>query len=237
MYTASYAPKPTSETHQPFTKSSGLLFANATSGFTTLTGTGVSKASRLGPYTRPSNVPKPVVTSSSGHLPYTRSAGAMFTNTTSGVAEQTSSGLFHPSGTGVSSGFAHPSGTTLSSAFVTPTGKNRCHLSSTSRPAAGRLPFSKSAGLVFTNSTSDAAGPTDGAFAHPSGTGVSSGFARPTEFTGVTRSSPMSKSPSATPIAEYYQCGGINWKGNGTCGEGTVCKSWHPYYSQCVSEA
>jgi hypothetical protein len=46
----------------------------------------------------------------------------------------------------------------------------------------------------------------------------------------------VSANPSTTVIAKYYQCGGINWKGESTCGKGTVCKYWNPYYSQCVSE-
>lgn len=51
-----------------------------------------------------------------------------------------------------------------------------------------------------------------------------------------TRLPSSSTSPSATIVAEYYQCGGINYKGSKTCVEGTVCKDMNPYYSQCVQE-
>jgi hypothetical protein len=70
------------------------------------------------------------------HLPYTRSAGAMFTNTTSGAAAQTASSVFHPSRTGVSSSFAKP---TEPANFTVPS-------ASASKPisATGRTPFSKS---------------------------------------------------------------------------------------------
>jgi hypothetical protein len=42
IYTASYTSKPVIGTHQLFTKSSGLLFSNAISGFVKPTGTGPS---------------------------------------------------------------------------------------------------------------------------------------------------------------------------------------------------
>ncbi|KAB5588685.1 Glycoside hydrolase family 61 protein [Ceratobasidium theobromae] len=36
------------------------------------------------------------------------------------------------------------------------------------------------------------------------------------------------------PVAKYYQCGGINYTGSTTCVDGTSCKVWNPYYSQCL---
>ena len=42
--------------------------------------------------------------------------------------------------------------------------------------------------------------------------------------------------PTPGSIAEYSQCGGINYEGSGTCVVGTVCKDWNPYYSQCVAK-
>ncbi|KAJ6268851.1 carbohydrate-binding module family 1 protein, partial [Bipolaris maydis] len=41
--------------------------------------------------------------------------------------------------------------------------------------------------------------------------------------------------PAATPSSpEYYQCGGMNYKGATGCAEGLECKQWNPYYFQCV---
>ena len=81
IYTTPYTSKPATNTHQPFTKSSGLFVSNATSGFAKLTGTGPSihpsgtgvssKVSKMCTHTRLSSRPKPV-TSSSEHLPYTK---------------------------------------------------------------------------------------------------------------------------------------------------------------------
>ncbi|KAJ5113300.1 hypothetical protein N7456_001834 [Penicillium angulare] len=45
-----------------------------------------------------------------------------------------------------------------------------------------------------------------------------------------------SASASATGglVAQYYQCGGINWTGGTTCESGLTCKHQNPYYYQCV---
>ncbi|XP_014554266.1 carbohydrate-binding module family 1 protein [Bipolaris victoriae FI3] len=56
----------------------------------------------------------------------------------------------------------------------------------------------------------------------------------------ATPSSPAEDAePSATPAetpapVEYYQCGGMNYKGATECAEGLECKQWNPYYFQCV---
>ncbi|CZR67296.1 uncharacterized protein PAC_17195 [Phialocephala subalpina] len=122
-----------------------------------------------------SSVPSSSATSSvppTGRLPLS-SGGAHFLNSTSGgVAQPTGSGFIsHASGTGASSGFAKP---TEPSSFTKPAANSSAHASATSR-----LPFTTSAGFFF-NSTSGVAQPTGTGYAHVSGTGVSSGFAKPT---------------------------------------------------------
>ena len=170
IYTASYALKSISESHQPYTKSSRLRFANATSGIAKLTstgviahpsGAGVSKSSWMGTYTRASIGSKPI-TSLSGRLPYTKSAGALFLNNTSAVGR--------PTGT---VGFAHPSGT---GAPFSPSGKptasgSLLHPSSPPISGSGHPPYTRSAGAMFTNTTSGAAVQTALGVSHPSVTG------------------------------------------------------------------
>ena len=120
--------------------------------------------------------------------------------------------------------------------------RTHTRLSSRLKPVASstvHLPYTISA---------RAAGQMASGISHPSRTGVSSSFAKPTEpanFTVPSASAsqyipatgrlPFSKSvglvflnsTSAMVIAEYYQCGGINWKGEGTCVKGMVCKCWN----------
>ncbi len=36
--------------------------------------------------------------------------------------------------------------------------------------------------------------------------------------------------------ADYGQCGGNNWTGDTSCGDGWTCKEWSEWYSQCVKE-
>ncbi|KAK9575175.1 hypothetical protein V6Z92_010027 [Aspergillus fumigatus] len=43
--------------------------------------------------------------------------------------------------------------------------------------------------------------------------------------------------PTAAPGGTqtvYGQCGGQNWTGPTVCASGATCKTWNPYYSQCV---
>jgi hypothetical protein len=54
--------------------------------------------------------------------------------------------------------------------------------------------------------------------------------------TATAASSTTSGLPTMAPIKEYYQCGGLNWKGEGACADGMVCKEWNPYYSQCIDK-
>jgi hypothetical protein len=120
-----------------------------------------------------------------------------------------------------------PSGTEASSGFAKPSGNSRYHLHSgnascttglsssnsagallvtrasgapTPTSTTGRLPFSTSAGLVFTNRTSAAPGATETVVpVQPSGTGISSGFAKPTgKGLGNLHSANSSKLISAT---------------------------------------
>ncbi|CAE7013411.1 hypothetical protein CFE70_002370 [Pyrenophora teres f. teres 0-1] len=52
--------------------------------------------------------------------------------------------------------------------------------------------------------------------------------------TMITAVRPSATSEPSGPIKEYYQCGGINYKGTGQCDSGLECKQWNPYYFQCV---
>ncbi|KAF7453071.1 endo-beta-14-glucanase D [Pyrenophora tritici-repentis] len=52
--------------------------------------------------------------------------------------------------------------------------------------------------------------------------------------TMITAVRPSATSEPSGPIKEYYQCGGINYKGAGQCASGLECKQWNPYYFQCV---
>ncbi|KAF7594223.1 hypothetical protein BBP40_009774 [Aspergillus hancockii] len=55
-----------------------------------------------------------------------------------------------------------------------------------------------------------------------------------TSSAAPTSSSPSSGSSSSGAIKKFYQCGGQNWTGSGSCEAGTTCKQWNPYYFQCV---
>ncbi|EUC45358.1 carbohydrate-binding module family 1 protein [Bipolaris oryzae ATCC 44560] len=54
-----------------------------------------------------------------------------------------------------------------------------------------------------------------------------------------------SSAPAATPSSptedaepsEYYQCGGMNYRGATQCAEGLECKQWNPYYFQCIKSS
>jgi cellulase len=58
-------------------------------------------------------------------------------------------------------------------------------------------------------------------------------IALPTTLATVVRPRPT-EGASTSPLKEYYQCGGIAFKGASTCAEGLECKEWNPWYSQCV---
>lgn len=177
IYVASYAPRPISESRQPYTKSSGLNFANATSGFTLPTGTGVLvhlpgstvlKSLRMGTYTRP--ISSKPVTSLAGRLPYTKFASALSLNTTPSAAR--------PIGAAVS---VHPSGTGFP---FSPSGKptaagNLIYHSPPPMSGTGHLPYRRSAGAMLANKTSGAAVQTASGVFYPSGTKAPSGCSKP----------------------------------------------------------
>ncbi|KAL6709369.1 hypothetical protein ACN47E_001776 [Coniothyrium glycines] len=54
----------------------------------------------------------------------------------------------------------------------------------------------------------------------------------PSTFSTLVRPQPTGGASGA--IKEYYQCGGQDFKGTGSCAEGLICKEWNPYYSQCI---
>ena len=43
-----------------------------------------------------------------------------------------------------------------------------------------------------------------------------------------------SEAASSGSIAKWYQCGGANWEGSGSCVEGTSCEFINDWYSQCL---
>ncbi|KAF7627972.1 hypothetical protein AFLA_003339 [Aspergillus flavus NRRL3357] len=50
-----------------------------------------------------------------------------------------------------------------------------------------------------------------------------------------TNSVPQPSSNAGGAVKEWYQCGGLNYKGSTQCEEGLTCKKWNPYYYQCIS--
>lgn len=49
---------------------------------------------------------------------------------------------------------------------------------------------------------------------------------------------PQTPSPSTgTAVAQWGQCGGMNWTGSTKCASGTSCVSQNAYYSQCLGSA
>ncbi|EAW25620.1 Glycosyl hydrolase family 61 [Aspergillus fischeri NRRL 181] len=51
--------------------------------------------------------------------------------------------------------------------------------------------------------------------------------------TSSTAAPQPTPAPGGTQTA-YGQCGGRNWTGPTACASGSTCKTWNPYYSQCV---
>lgn len=179
--------QPLSTPPPPFTKSNGFHFANSTShlGVAQLTGTGFVHPSGTGassgfakPTTAanntqdPSNVTK--VSSTSGHLPYTKPSGPLVQNSTA-VSSALSTGLFSTGVARVLSTGIFPTASghtayTKPSSLLVNSGSTRIYLPtgafstgvfasvvlsrSTAPSSSGRLPYTKSTGFVFLNSTS-----------------------------------------------------------------------------------
>ncbi|KAE8329187.1 glycoside hydrolase superfamily [Aspergillus sergii] len=55
-----------------------------------------------------------------------------------------------------------------------------------------------------------------------------------TTVTVTASRSTAAPSSSASAVAHYYQCGGINYSGPTTCESGYTCVKQNPYYSQCL---
>ncbi|KAH7555194.1 carbohydratehypothetical proteinbinding module family 1 protein [Bipolaris maydis] len=87
--------------------------------------------------------------------------------------------------------------------------------------APAETPAETSAPYPITNGTSSAL---------PVAT--SSSAVASTTLATVVRPSPTGD--ASGPVKEYYQCGGMNYKGATGCAEGLECKQWNPYYFQCV---
>ncbi|KAI9370028.1 glycosyl hydrolase family 61-domain-containing protein [Aspergillus egyptiacus] len=57
---------------------------------------------------------------------------------------------------------------------------------------------------------------------------------RPTSEPASATAPASPTGPSTQTLKKYFQCGGINWEGSGSCEAGTTCKAWNEYYHQCV---
>ncbi|KAG4421497.1 hypothetical protein IFR04_005336 [Cadophora malorum] len=208
-----------------------------------------------------------VIPTSSGHLPYTKSTGFVFSNRTSTVLA-----------TGIEPMSSNPLATALLSTVILSTGSPIGIISSGTAPAyskpttallvnftssvvpSGSYSVAATSLLVtatessssvptFPISSTQPANSTTIAKIYPS-TGAAISTAAPFPTTMITKASPTSviastgfvastsnqASPSHVTIPQYYQCGGINFKGTGVCAKGSLCKKWNPYYHQCVDE-
>ncbi|OWP05465.1 zinc finger protein [Marssonina coronariae] len=77
----------------------------------------------------------------------------------------------------------------------------------------------------------------------PPSASVITSLSLPTTFRTAASTTSSVKAPASTPtrptppediIPKFQWCGGWFYNGSGSCEEGTVCKSWNPFYSQCV---
>ncbi|KAF5852248.1 hypothetical protein GGP41_000948 [Bipolaris sorokiniana] len=85
---------------------------------------------------------------------------------------------------------------------------------------------SPAAPFPVSNSTSSAALPI----------ATSSSAIASTTLATAVRPSPTgdASGDASGSVKEFYQCGGMNYKGATGCAEGLECKQWNPYYFQCV---
>ncbi|KAI2629265.1 carbohydrate-binding module family 1 protein [Hypomontagnella submonticulosa] len=70
----------------------------------------------------------------------------------------------------------------------------------------------------------------------PTTLATSTRAASPTSAPAVTTEAPAIPTGGVNVQSLYGQCGGSNFAGPTACAEGT-CKSWNPYYFQCVASA
>lgn len=95
-------------------------------------------------------------------------------------------------------------------------------------PAETPAPVVSSPAAPFpvSNSTSSAALPI----------ATSSSAIASTTLATAVRPSPTgdASGDASGSVKEFYQCGGMNYKGATGCAEGLECKQWNPYYFQCV---
>ncbi|KAI0376536.1 carbohydrate-binding module family 1 protein [Hypomontagnella monticulosa] len=70
----------------------------------------------------------------------------------------------------------------------------------------------------------------------PTTLATSTRAASPTSAPAVVTSAPATPTGAVNAQSLYGQCGGSNFAGPTACAEG-ACKSWNPYYFQCVASA
>jgi lytic cellulose monooxygenase (C1-hydroxylating) len=58
--------------------------------------------------------------------------------------------------------------------------------------------------------------------------------APPAATTTTTTTAPPSSGSGSGSVAEWQQCGGLEYKGATGCASGLICKEWNPYYFQCI---
>ncbi|KAG4432892.1 hypothetical protein IFR05_011638 [Cadophora sp. M221] len=239
---------PTLSRHLPYTKSTGLVFLNSTS---TVSPTNTNILSNKPIATAPLStglfstgvLPLSLSTgiSSTGTAaPYSKPTSALFINSTSEFTPKVSlsTGVF---ATGTSVSITHTESVPSVVTFSAVTFSAVTFSASNTQPV--KILALSSMSLHSTISSS----------AYPSTGAITSTLAS-TPTTMITKASPkilvsstgfaVSKSstastaasPSHVVIPQYYQCGGINFKGEGSCAKGSICKKWNPYYHQCVDE-
>ncbi|KAL5327122.1 hypothetical protein ACEPPN_004814 [Leptodophora sp. 'Broadleaf-Isolate-01'] len=220
---------PTPSGHVPYTKSTGLVFFNSTSTVSPA-GTGVLSNKPMATAPLSAGSFSTGVLSTGTAAPYSKPTSALFINSTS---------EFAPIGSLSTGNFATG---TSAPVTITKSASSVVKFSASSTQSV-KILASTSIGLNSTTSTSVywSTGAITSTLASISTTMITK--ASPTSLvasTGfaVSRSSTASTtaSPSHVGIPQYYQCGGINFKGMGKCAKGSVCKKWNPYYHQCVDE-
>ncbi|KAE8369734.1 putative endo-beta-1,4-glucanase D [Aspergillus caelatus] len=131
-----------------------------------------------------------------------------------------------PSSSASASAPAPTSAAPAPSSFTT-IAKQPATTSSTEAPSTENTPSettSTTSAIVSTTAIASTTAP-----ATPSSTSAIASSAAP------TNSVPQPSSNAGGAVKEWYQCGGLNYKGSNQCEEGLICQKWNPYYHQCIS--
>jgi len=109
---------------------------------------------------------------------------------------------------------------------------------------------SSSAPHVAASSAASSAAPVAATSAAPAcAAPVAGSSVKPSAVTHTKTGTEAAPAPTAMPTTHgnaadasgtqsmYGQCGGIDYKGATACGAGAGCKSWNPYYFQCLAGA